>query len=68
MPVSAIQPLFASEGTAARLLDMKRPEFRRLVDTGALPPPNALDRWDVEALIAAMTGQAARPEPGDFDL
>ena len=33
------QILYASEQSAARLLDMRPAEFRALVDAGALPPP-----------------------------
>ena len=42
------QILYASEQSAARLLDMRPAEFRALVDAGALPPPTqrppAIDR------------------------
>lgn len=55
-------PLFASEATAAALLDMKPAEFRDLVARGALPGPNKLDRWDVEELRAIMRGEAHRPK------
>lgn len=51
-------PLFASERTAAQLLDMKLVEFRALVQAGALPGPTRLDRWDVSELQAIMRGQA----------
>ena len=53
-------PIFARDVTAARMLDMKPAEFRRLVEQGALPPPVKFDRWDVEALKSIMTGEAAK--------
>lgn len=60
------QPLFASERTAAALLDMKPSEFSRLVKEGHLPPPvtigNGLDRWDVEQLRSIISGSAALGE------
>lgn len=49
-------PLFASERTAARLLDMKPAEFRELVQKGALPGPCRFDKWDMEHLAAIMRG------------
>lgn len=55
-------PIFASERTAAQLLDMKPAEFRALVDRGALPGPRRLgdlERWDVEELRRIITGEAA---------
>ncbi|MCF7700517.1 hypothetical protein [Loktanella sp. M215] len=58
------KPLFASERTAALLLDMKPIEFRRLVDDGALPGPCRLNRWDVQELEAIMRGDAARHMEG----
>lgn len=58
------KPLFASERTAALLLDMKAAEFRRLVEHGALPGPCRLDRWDVQELEAIMRGDAARNMEG----
>lgn len=63
--------LYASERSAARLLDMKPAEFRSLVDVGALPRPTKLagnvERWRVADLDAIMRG--ALPKPTDeFDL
>lgn len=55
--MTASAPLFASERTAARLLDMKPGEFRELVQKGALPPPCRHGRWDVEHLAAIMRGK-----------
>lgn len=63
-------PMFASERSAAALLDMKPAEFRRLVSAGALPPPvriGALERWNVAQIEAALRGDAARPD-GEFEL
>ncbi|WP_288949284.1 hypothetical protein [uncultured Paracoccus sp.] len=62
-----IQPLFASEKTAARLLDMHPAEFRKLVDAGSLPGPVKHKRWDVEQIRAIMRGEFVRPSE-DFDL
>jgi hypothetical protein len=60
-------PLFASEPTAAALLDMRPAEFRELVSAGALPQPVRFGRWDVTELQAIMRGTAARPKE-EFDL
>lgn len=55
-------PLFASERTAARLLDMKPREFLALVSAGALPRPvkigGKFERWSVKELEAIKTGAA----------
>lgn len=59
------QLLYASDRTAARLLDLTLAEFRELVTAGALPPPTRigpLDRWNVEDLDAIIRGQAFRPQ------
>lgn len=56
-----MQPLFASEITAAKLLDMKRTQFVELVKAGSLPPPCSHDRWDVAELQAIMRGDRIRP-------
>ena len=65
--MASVTPLFASERTAAALLDMKPAEFRSLVDGGALPKPNRLGRWEVEELAAIVRGKAPKPKE-DFDL
>lgn len=65
--MAQVQPLFASATTAAKLLDMKPAEFRRLVDVGALPGPVRHERWDVEQIRAIMRGEFVRPSE-DFDL
>ncbi|KAA9010354.1 hypothetical protein [Histidinibacterium aquaticum] len=57
-----MQPLFAKAQTAARLLDMERPEFLRLGEAGSLPGPNKFGRWDVSQLLAIMRGDAIRME------
>ncbi len=60
----------ASERTAARLLDMKTTEFRKLVNFGALPLPKrvgGMDRWRVADLEAIVSGNAAMPSE-DFEL
>ena len=58
--MTPLTPIFASERTAARLLDMSVGEFQRLVSEGALPPPGPLNRWDVEELRRIGKGDAAR--------
>lgn len=63
-------PMFASERSAAALLDMKPAEFRRLVSAGALPPPVRIgphDRWNVAQIEAIIRGDAAKPSE-DFKL
>lgn len=62
-----MQPLFASEKTAARLLDMQPAEFRKLVDAGALPCAVRHERWDVAELQAIMRGTKIKPSE-EFDL
>lgn len=66
----ALNLLFASEASAAKMMDMKPVEFRALVDNGALPPPVRIgdfERWEVDALAQIQRGDPARPEEG-FDL
>lgn len=65
--MTIVQPLFATDRTAARLLDMTRPQFLDLVKAGALPGPCALNRWDVAELQAIMRGPP-RPKNEDIDL
>lgn len=60
--MTKLAPIFASEATAARLLDMKPADFRRLVQDGALPGPRDIGghaRWDVAELRRIITGEAA---------
>lgn len=57
-----LQPIMVSEGTAAKLLDLTRTEFKRLVEGGALPggreiAPGFL-RWDVQELRRIARGEA----------
>ena len=55
-------PIFASERSAANLLDMKPGEFRSLVEGGHLPGPRTIggiDRWDVDELRKVISGEAA---------
>lgn len=59
--MTAVAPIFASEATAAKLLDMKPAEFRGLVEAGHLPPPRdlaGLKRWDVAELRRIISGEA----------
>ncbi len=61
-------PIFASEKTAAALLDMKPAEFRSLVERGALPRAqdfHGFPRWHVAQLEAIFTGSAMDDE--DFE-
>lgn len=54
--------LFASDRSAAKLLDMKPDEFRGLVDGGHLPGPRDIGghkRWEVEELRQIINGHAA---------
>jgi len=55
-------PIFASEVSAGRLLDMKPAEFRALVDAGHLPPGReiapGLVRWPVDDLRRIVSGEA----------
>lgn len=56
----ASDPLFASERTAARLVDMKLEAFRALVAEGHLPPPRRIgpvERYDVSELQAVIRGE-----------
>ena len=53
-------PLFASERTAARLLDMKPVELRAMVAAGHLPGPRRigdLERFDMAELSAVLRGE-----------
>lgn len=58
--MNTITPIFASERTAAKLLDMSVGDFQRLVAEGVLPGPVGLGRWDVEELRRIVRGDAAR--------
>jgi hypothetical protein len=54
--------IFATDRSAAALLDMKPSEFRGLVDDGVLPKPTKIgcyERWDVEKLQTIARGEAA---------
>jgi hypothetical protein len=59
-------PLFATDRTAAALLDMKHGEFLALVKAGHLPPPielaSGVKRWDVQQLRSIISGNAADQE------
>ncbi len=55
-------PLFVSEVTAARMLDMDVPAFRALRAAGVLPAPRAIgphERYDVAELRSVIRGDAA---------
>lgn len=66
--MTAITPLFVKANKAAKLLDMTPAEFKELVKAGSLPPPNKLDRWDVELLVAIMRNHAIPKPDQDFTL
>lgn len=55
-------PIFASETSAARLLDIKPAEFRALVDAGHLPRGReiapGLVRWPVDDLRRIAGGES----------
>jgi hypothetical protein len=62
--------LFASERSAAAMLDMRPAEFRALVAAGSLPAPIRIgehERWSVEDLDAIVRGQKPKPTE-DFTL
>ncbi len=53
------EPIFASEASAARLLDMKPAEFRAQVQAGNLPRPvliGPIERFDVDELCRVVRG------------
>ena len=55
-------PIYASDRTAAELLDMKRAEFLRLVEGGHLPKPRDIGgfkRWDTDDLRRIIRGEAS---------
>ena len=65
--MTAVLPIFASERTAAKLLDLKVSEFVALVQKGALPGPiriGAYERWEVDKLRAIASGEAMRAARG----
>lgn len=65
-----LPPLAVRDTTAAELLELPAAEFRRLVNSGALPPPCSVgghNRWRVADINAILNGNAALPNE-DFDL
>lgn len=64
--MGAVSPIFATDRTSAKLLDMSCREFRDLVDKGYLPKPILLggehERWKVSELERIASGEAAKPE------
>ena len=68
-----VMPLWVSERTAAKMLDMSRAEFTHHVDNGHLPPPGlqrqGIVRWKVADLERIADGTAALPaEAQDIEL
>lgn len=61
--MTAPTPIFATEATAAKLLDMKPAEFCRLVEAGLLPRGREIApgmvRWPVDDLRRIASGAAA---------
>lgn len=57
-----LAPIFASEASAARLLDMKPAEFRALVEAGHLPRGREIApgvvRWSSDDLRRIASGEA----------
>ena len=55
-------PIFATEASAAALLDMPVSAFRALVEAGSLPPGRHIApgfvRWDVDQLRRIGSGNA----------
>lgn len=54
------EPIFATVGLAAKLLDMKPDELRAQVAAGNLPPPlqiGSLERFDVDELRRVIRGE-----------
>lgn len=52
-------PIYASERTAAQLLDMRPEALRKLVAAGHLPAPVRIgphERFDVAALVETLRG------------
>ena len=56
-----LTPLFASEATAAKALDLAVKDFRALVASGTLPRPRMIGdhpRWDLAELHRIISGDA----------
>ncbi len=63
-------PIAVGESKAAKMLDLPKGEFLRLVKIGALPGPSNFGpypRWSVARLQAVVNGTAARPSDEDFE-
>ena len=60
--MSQLAPILAAEATAAKLLDLKASEFRRLVEAGHIPNGReiapGLVRWSVDDLRQISNGAA----------
>lgn len=66
----AVRQIAVKDTTAASMLDLSAPEFRRLVEVGALTQPCRIgghERWRVDMLEAVVNGDAAKPEQ-EFEL
>lgn len=61
--MASLQPILATEATAAKLLDLSLDDFRRLVEAGHLPRGReiapGLVRWPVDELRRITDGRAA---------
>lgn len=63
------EPIFASEATAARLLDMRPADLRKLVEAGHLPRPRrigGMERFDMAELTAVLRGDLIGGAGGDM--
>lgn len=60
--MAKFQPLFATDKTAAQLLELTTSEFLALVEAGALPGPILIgpkvQRWAIKDLEAVGSGAA----------
>ena len=60
--MAQLAPIFATEASAARLLDMKPAEFRALVEAGHLPRGREIApgvvRWSADDLRRIASGDA----------
>lgn len=71
--MNAPTPLAVREANAARMLDLKRDVFLRLVACGALPAPvrlgDDIELWRTSDLEAILNGNAAKPQQDEaFEL
>jgi len=66
----AAREIAVEDTTAASVLDLSAPEFRRLVEVGALPQPCRIGghkRWRVDMLESVVNGDASWPDDEDIE-